>query len=151
MSDLDELLSISDVTCGQCSLVVEQVGVTESLEQAWSFLPDRGQGVVVLADRIERFSPGERSGLLVEAEVTVGDETLVLRMDGGRSWRAWRWMERPGESHLYVERDYLSSEPRAAGSLLKYRQYWSKVPGADDIQVWRPMGARFCGFMEGGR
>ncbi len=130
-----------------CSLKRERTGSTSKQEEAWRFLPSDGQGVVVLSDAVRRFKPGVSEGLLVEADVTQGSMTTLVRMspDG---WQAWQWRETDGSSHCYVERDYLSSEPsRDAPSLLRYRHYWT-LEEDDGIRVWHPVGSRFCGFVE---
>jgi len=126
-------------------LTIEPLGSATTIEEAWKLLPAAGSGVVVLADDIVRFDPAKRTGPLLEADVTDGASTVVLRQDGSQ-WRAWRWVEGPGDSHRYREHEYLSSEA-TDNRLLIYRQYWERV--ADDgLMIWTPVGARFCGFKE---
>lgn len=138
---------MQDYERGSCSLDVKSLGKARTVEEAWKLLPSSGSGVVVLADRIVRFDPNARSGLLVEAEVYEGSSTTVLRMSGGKVWRAWRWGESEGDSHRYVERAFRSSEPGERPPELIYRQYWSRQD-EDGVGVWRPIGSRFCGFRE---
>lgn len=143
-----------DVRISFTGLSITPLGRAESLEAAWALLPAKGTGVVTLADRITRFDPAARSGLLVEADVAEdATTTVVLRADGD-SWRAWRWTETIGTDHCAVERMYLSTE-QAGGQApgLVYRQYWTLQPrtweaGDPEVKVWAPIGARFCGFEE---
>lgn len=131
----------------RCALTVEAAGEATTLAAAYALLPAAGEGVVVFADRIERFRPGLAAGLLTEAEVAHGDVTTVIRMSGG-TWRAWRWHEAAGDTHRCFETAYLSSEPAPAGTApaLRYRRYWALTPDDDGINVWQPAGARFAGF-----
>lgn len=145
---------IPEVEVGTCSLQCSPAGTASTPEEAWRLLPARGQGVVVLADRILDLESSAREGLIVEAEAFEPGCTTVLRMDGG-VWRAWRWAESAGDSHRYVERRYRSSRPVAQGEPphLVYRHYWTRVedPGLEPpVAVWQPIGARLVGF-EGGR
>lgn len=137
-------------------LNVEPLGRVESLEAAWALLPASGSGVLTLADRVTRFNPATRSGLLLEADVCNGRSTTMLRSDGD-GWRGWRWTETDGESHYVVERTYVSSETTdGTAPGLVYRQYWKQqerswdAGGGDGVAVWTPIGTRFCGF-EGAR
>lgn len=131
-----------------CSLAVTPLGTATTLKEAWSFLPSSGEGVLVLADRVVRFSPSLHDGLLLDADVVTGNETVVVRASGAQ-WKAWKWTESEGDSHRYVEHTFLSSEPseqRKPPDLL-YRQYWEQRDD-DGIKVWQPVGSRFCGFQE---
>jgi len=135
-----------DLDLGQSSLKVEALGQTDSPQQAWNWLPAKGEGVVVLADRIVRYSAGKSSPLLLEAEVVEGDTTVVIRSSGG-GWAGWSWTESPGQSHRYVDYRFLSSESEKSKDCHRYRQYWTQVLD-EDVPVWRPVGARFVGFGE---
>lgn len=139
-----------DLREGTCDLEITPLPDASTVAEAWSRLPAEGCGVVVLSDRIARFDPTRREGLLVEAEVMNDQTTTIIRMDGG-VWRAWRWVEKSGTSHRYVERDFRSSEPVVDPPHLTYRHYWSLQDDDYGIKVWRPVGARFCGFQEAGR
>lgn len=150
------MLSLNDVpavqnkvlSSGLCNLDITCLATATNLEEAWNLLPDSGVGVVTLADRLERYNPRNRAGLLLEAEISDGDTTITLRASGP-IWHAWRWSEKPGDSHRWVEYRFLSSEPGANPPRQIYRQYWKKDPiGAEQISVWLPTGARFCGFEE---
>lgn len=134
------------LSLGECSLSIELVGAVSSLEQAWKLLPDQGQGYVVCAGENRRFASNNKQGLLLEAEVTDGSSTILLRSDGP-GWKAWKWKETPGSSHRWVEQTFLSSEPDSRPAPIRYRQYWTRQEEAG-LQVWRPVGARFCGFVE---
>lgn len=143
-----------DLRVGRCRLEQAFAGTAVSSTEAWALLPAGGSGMVTLSDEIVRFDPRHRNRLIVDAEVTEGDSTVVLRMDG-TTWRAWRWTESAGDSHYFVEREYRSTEPVPSGepSLLVYRHYWALepdsgaiAPGTQDLRVWKPVGARFVGF-----
>ena len=129
---------------GSCNLTIRSSGEATSLEDAWNLLPDQGEGYVVCADANRRFDPDEKKGLLLEAEVCQASATTLLRSQGLR-WQAWRWEESPGESHRWVEHTFLSSE--AGGAPMRYRQYWT-LQDEHGLQVWRPVGSRFCGFVQ---
>ena len=135
------------LSLGLCSLSIESLGEVSSLAEAWRLLPDEGQGYVVCADCNRRFHPGEKQGLLIEAEVSDGRGTTTLLRSQGPNWKAWRWREQPGESYRYVEHTFLSSEPGTRPPNLVYRQYWTRQEESG-LQVWRPIGARFCGFSQ---
>lgn len=137
------------LSLGTCSLKTELVGEATSLEAAWKLLPDQGEGYVVCADANRRFQTNHRKGLLLEAEVSSGNSTLLLRSHGA-NWRAWRWAESPGDTHRWVEHTFLSSEPSAAPARILYRQYWT-LQDELGLPVWRPVGARFCGFAKEGK
>lgn len=140
-----------DIRLGECGLEIHPLGQTQAVETAWSWLPEGGQGVVVLADRIQRYRSGDHSPLLLEAEVVMNTATTVIRQSG-IGWAGWRWVEQiTGNTHRYVEHVFRSSEPNATeGQNLIYRQYWQlQSTGADDVPVWTPIGSRFCGFQGG--
>jgi hypothetical protein len=128
----------------KCALTTILVGEASTLEEAWALLPASGEGVLLLADRVCRFDPGQRAGLLLEADVAEASSTTLLRQSG-TGWKAWRWTEGPGDSHQYSEQLYLSSEPGEDPARLVYRQYWGQAKD-DGIDVWTPLGSRFCGF-----
>jgi hypothetical protein len=133
---------------GRCALEITTLSKAETLDQAWALLPDSGTGVVVCADRVERFDPGKRNGLLLEAEVCDGNSTTIVRSRGNR-WDAWRWTQKDGDTHRWIEYRFLSTEAAVHPSRHIYRQYWIRVPsGKDEVLVWQPIGARFCGFEE---
>ncbi len=135
-----------DLSWGSCSLEIERLPPATNLREAWALLPPGGTGVVVRADSIQRYAADTRSGLLLEAEVVVGTETTNVRASG-QKWMCWKWKESPGSSHRFVEHIFLSSEPGKSPPCLRYREYWQL--GVDnDIQIWKPLGARFCGFGE---
>ncbi len=133
---------------GTCSLTIAKIESAGTLEEAWKILPDEGTGVVVLSDRIVRYDPKKRNGLLVDAEVVKDNVTTILR-SRGLQWQAWTWEEDAGDSHRYVEFRFLSSEPGKKPPDQLYRQYWTKTPSDDGVEVWQPIGSRFCGFQEG--
>ena len=158
MLDLENLPAVlqGDVRIGRCRLDQATAGTASSSAEAWDLLPAGGTGVVTLSDDVVRFSPSHRNSLLVDAEVVLDNSTVILRMDGG-TWRAWRWTEEAGDSHCFVEREYRSTERGTLGEppLLVYRHYWglepdsgALEPGAGEIRVWKPLGARFVGFKE---
>lgn len=131
-----------------CSLAIRSLGQTEVLSEAWSWLPDRGEGVVVLADRIVRFNSAARSGHLLEADVSVENRTVRLRLIDG-TWHAWTWTQEDGDTHLFADVSVISSESGSdgRGGCLTYRRYWTHAED-DGIRVWKPVGARFLGFAE---
>ena len=135
----------SGLLSGTCSLTVTALGTAKSLEEAWSMLPQQGEGVVVKADQIVRYSRSGGAGLLLDADVVHGDETTIVR-SSGETWSSWRWSEQPGDTHRWVEHTFRSSEGREASDH-KYRQYWA-FQEEGGIKVWRPIGSRFCGFQE---
>ncbi len=137
-----------DVTLGLCGLKIERLGEVATREEAWQLLPAAGVGVVVTSDSVRRFNKEERTGLLLAAEVMDGSATWTVRMDGA-VWRAWCWRETEGDTHRFVERHYLSTEPHQGEPPRHiYRQYWG-LHEDDGIQVMQPVGYRFCGFKEG--
>lgn len=150
MRELSQLPEVrcGDLRVGECELERLALGSASTPAGAWALLPGEGRGVVVLADRIEPFEGSPRSGLIVEAEVVGAEGTTLLRLDGAE-WRAWRWTERPGRTHRFVERRFRSSRPLAGGEPphLIYRQYWTRRPEAG-ILVWEPLGSCLVGFEE---
>ena len=138
-----------DLTLGETALTVTSLGKTEDAATAWAWLPSGGEGVVVFADRICRFEQHLKPALLLDAEVSEGDSTVVIRASAG-SWYGWRWSESPGKSHRFVDHTFESSERRERTPYHQYRQYWHPVK-EDDIPVWRPVGARFLGFLQEGK
>lgn len=134
------------LSLGSCSLQIQLLGEATTLDAAWKLLPDHGEGYVVCADSNRRFQPDQKRGLLMEAEVCHRGSTTMLRSDGSR-WKAWKWEESPGDTHRWVEHTFLSSEPGTAPSPLRYRQYWT-LQEELGLPVWRPVGARFCGFVQ---
>ncbi len=155
LSLLKELppLAKGDVKAELCTLETEPLPRVTSLPEAWNLLPAEGQGVVTLAGEVVRFDASRREGLLVEADVVNGNETVILRSDGD-GWLAWRQVEGKGDTHVFVERRYMSCERGHEGSPLLYRQYYTRcargweADGSDAVEVWTPVGARFCGFKE---
>jgi hypothetical protein len=148
MLSLSEIpvFKLKDLTHGVCGLTVAPLGSAENLPAAWALLPESGEGVVVCADHIRRFRAGEKSGLLLDADVSQGSSTTILR-SSDTAWQGWLWSEVPGDDHRYVEHIFVSSEPGKAPPNLVYRQYW-QLKEDDGIQVWAPVGSRFCGFQE---
>lgn len=138
------LETIPNVSAGTCGLTVQFLGEVNEIAAAWKLLPETGEGVVVCADSVRRYDPSQRTGLLLDAEVVNDSATTILRSLGA-SWKAWRWSETSGSSHRYVEHIFLSSEPGRKALNQIYRQYWARQEESG-IQVWRPLGARFCGF-----
>jgi len=132
-----------------CCLGIRSMGPTDELGEAWSWLPDRGEGIVVLADKVARYDPLRRTGLLLEADVSTADATVRLRLIEG-SWQAWTWTQSDGDTHLYADTRVLSSESGSdgRGGCLVYRRYWTREE-EDGVRVWKPCGARFLGFAEG--
>ena len=150
MFELDQIPAFErdDLEHGTCSLTVISLGTVSTLEEAWAMLPTGGEGVVVKSDQIVRYSASRGQGLMLDAEVVQDRDTYVVRCSG-QQWRGWKWTEGEGDSHRYVQHTYLSSETttqREASPIL-YRQYW-ELAEQDDIEVWRPLGSRFCGFQE---
>lgn len=135
-----------DLSCGLCELLIQPIGRVSTVEEAWKLLPAQGEGYVVCADENRRFDPKARVGWLMEAEVCDGQSTTILRSDGV-GWSAWRWSERAGNSHRWVQHTFLSSEPGSNRSHILYRQYWT-LREEHQLKVWRPIGARFCGFVQ---
>ncbi len=135
-----------DLDLGQSGLRVESLGQTDSPQQAWSWLPAKGEGVVVLADRIVRYSSDKSSPLLLEAEVVEGDTTVVIRSTGA-GWAGWSWVESSGQTHRTADYRFLSSESDQSKECHRYRQYWTQDED-EGVPVWRPVGARFLGFGE---
>ncbi|MFA7481767.1 MAG: hypothetical protein WC314_14765 [Vulcanimicrobiota bacterium] len=148
MLSLDDIppFQQKDLSWGLCGLEITRLNGAASVEEAWQLLPDTCEGVVTLADAVRRYNPKKREGLLLDAEVVDGQQTTVVRSQG-LSWSGWRWEETKGDSHRYVEYTFLSSEPGTKPPHLIYRQYWTKQADGD-LQVWQPVGARFCGFRE---
>lgn len=137
-----------DLTFGECNLEFVSSRFVESLDEAWKLVPDDGSGVIVLADLVRRHDPGDKTGFLLEADVVVGDQTVVVRTTG-EGWKAWTWRQSSGNSHRWVEYRLRSTEP-APGRRSPdqfYRQYWGQVED-DGLQVWKPVGCRFVGFAE---
>lgn len=128
-----------------CSLTIEGPREALSVETAWALLPASGEGWVCLTDGVRRFEPGWRNGVLLDAEVADGASTVVLRHQDG-VWRAWTWHERPGTTHRAVRRVFLSSAPSDGGQVprMEYATYWKQETDDDGIQVWNPVGSRFC-------
>lgn len=148
----DEIPAIKEkglLSWGHCELEIKALPAAHSLEEAWKLLPDAGSGVITLADRVLRFDPAKRAGLLIEAEVVGAGSTTKVRLDGPL-WKAWRWTETESKdgAYRYVEYSFLSTEPGKRPDRLVYRQYWRKEPAQDGILVWQPVGSRFCGFKE---
>lgn len=148
MLSLDEIPAFkqNDLSWGTCKLEITLLDEAKTLDEAWNLLPADGKGVITLADAVRRYGPKKREGLLLDAEVVHGDQTIIVRSQGS-NWSGWRWTETKGDSHRYVEYAFLSSEPGSKPPLLVYRQYWAKLPDGE-LQVWQPIGARFCGFQE---
>ena len=136
-----------DLVWGTCGLSIVALEPVSTLDEAWQMLPSQGEGVVVRADSVKRYSTGDCTGLLLDAEVAQGDKTTVIRACGER-WNGWRWQETTGETHRFVEYTFLSSEPGQKTQHQVYRQYWHQCEDSG-VQVWEPVGARFCGFREG--
>lgn len=151
MLDLQQVPAMAqgDLKWGTGPLSVTPLGTATTLAEAWAFLPNQGEGVLVCADSIRRFSPAEREGLLLDADVVTGSETVVVR-SSGPEWKAWKWAEQGEEEHRYVEFSFLSSEPGDKPARSRYRQYWRRQD-ENGIKVWQPIGARFCGFEEDGK
>lgn len=135
------------LSLGVCSLTIEALGAADCLADAWKLLPDEGQGYVVCADCNRVFDPKDKEGLLLEAEVSDGRGSTTLLRSQGATWKAWKWTEQPGDTHRYVEHTFLSSAPGSRPPNLLYRQYWGRQEESG-LQVWRPIGARFCGFSQ---
>jgi len=133
---------------GNCCLDIRLVGEAAELRDAWALLPPTGQGWVCLDDSVQAFQPGMKPGFLLNAEVTNGNSTLVLRMVGG-GWKAWEWNESPGDDCRAITRSYKSSAPveRARGKNLAYRTYWKKQDD-DGVPVWVPVGSRLIGWRD---
>jgi hypothetical protein len=138
-----------DYSQGATSLTVTPLGCAPDASTAWSWLPPKGKGVVIFADRICRFEANLKPDLLLDAEVCEGSSTVVIRASGG-GWLGWRWSESAGDSHRYVDHTFESSEHRDRHPYHRYRQYWHQVE-EDGIAIWRPFGARFIGFKEEGK
>jgi hypothetical protein len=132
----------------RCGLQIDGPREAHSVEDAWALLPIEGEGWVALTDRVKRFQPGQRAGLLVHAEVAAGKATVILRHEDG-VWRAWTWHEREGDDHRVVRRRYCSSAPRleSRNPEMEYATYWTKQDD-DGVAVWSPVGSRFCGWRE---
>lgn len=135
---------------GTCGLRIEGPNIANTIDAAWALLPETGEGWIALTDRVRRFEPGWREGLLLYAEVVEGPRTLVVRHDDGR-WLAWSWEETAGDDHRVVRRRYLSSAQMREGSPLpemEYAAYWEQRDD-DGLLVWQPKGSRLIGWKEG--
>ena len=135
-----------------CGLEIQRVREVESLGEAWALLPATGEGWVCLADEVRRYSPNERGGPLLTAEVATGSTTYNLRFEAGR-WTLWTWCEVGGETHRVVSRPFLSAElsrPNEAPKM-RYATYWTRSESSVDgvaLMIWQPVGSRFVGWEE---
>jgi len=150
MPDVKEVPQIGESpdSVGPCRLTVTPRGEASTPADAWALLPSKGTGIVTLSDRVVRFDAHDRAGLIIDADVVDGDTTTILRMSGN-TWRAWEWKEEPGTTHRRLQLTYQSTETISStpAPALRYRQYWELQPD-EGIEVWQPVGSRFCGFKE---
>ena len=112
------------------------------------------QGWLCFQSRIERFLPGEDlpdHGILLYGEVvSLADQSLHIRQNGGGGWILTRFVEQALDereaTHLVEEITFLGETLERFGPPkdLRYRRYW----GHDPDFGYRPLLARFAGFTE---
>lgn len=148
MLSLEEIPAFKegDLCLGTCRLEILRDEMLTRLEDAWGCLPETGRGIVVCTDVVSRYDSKTRKGLLLEADVVEDRETFVLR-SVGPGWSCLRWRESDGDTHRFIEHTFLSSEPGKGPPHIVYRQYWERRED-EGLQIWAPVGSRFCGFRE---
>lgn len=138
------------------TLAITPLGDTTVPARVWDFLPStQGSGWVELTDHVQRFEPGRREGVLLNAEVADGTTTVIVRFSCGR-WTAWRLTELDHDAQTntskgecyetrFIEESYLSSAPQHNHQTprMRYRTYWRRVD-KDGVGVWTPFASRFC-------
>jgi len=122
------------------------LGTVVDRDKIWSLLPDTGEGWVETTSEIRRFSPTDRSGVLLNAEVADGPKTTIVRFSAGQ-WSSWTIEEGGNISARYVEEHFVSTAKRASAAIptMTYRTYWRQVDD-DGISVWKPFVSRFCSW-----
>jgi len=115
-------------------------------------LPQGGEGWLTLAGELVRFPlpvPVSPDSFLLEAEIACSPtETFSLRHEDG-VWKSWIWREEQGDGHKAVEEHFVSSLESSGGASplrQRYTTCWELAADELGVKVWRPLGARFCGW-----
>jgi hypothetical protein len=147
------------------ALEITPLGPVDTASDAWNLLQtQRLAGWVTFPDAVvilDPRAPGPSSGFapgssgptprpFLAAELSHGPESVHVRFDGTR-WHGWRYVRRPGSTHLTEEVRWLAVEGASVappGTHLAYERFWALTPDPvqPELQVWTPVAARFCGF-----
>jgi hypothetical protein len=136
------------------ALEITPLGPVDSATDAWNLLQtQRLAGWITFPDAVVILDP--RAPLpaprpFLAAELSQGPESVHVRFDGSR-WHGWRYVRRPGSTHVTEEVRWLAVEGASVappGTHLAYERFWALTPDPvqPDLKVWTPVAARFCGF-----